>query len=149
MADMKKWVWGATTFWIAVVAAGSALAWFAIDGAGRQVTPAEPLTSTTPRPTATTALPSTSPAPTAPGAPRLGTWNGRAGTVTVGCSGRRGRLVAATPADGWRVEREDSASQVRVVFERSETEVRVRADCSAQGPGFHVETKGEGGEGND
>lgn len=149
MTDVKKWVWGGATLWLVVVAAGSVLAWLAIDGAGRQVTPAEPLTGATARPAATSAPPSPSGTPTASAAARLGTWNGRAGSMTVSCVGASGRLVGATPADGWRVERKDLGSQVRVLFERNDAEVRVRAVCSAQGPDFQVETKDERETGDD
>jgi hypothetical protein len=63
--------------------------------------------------------------------------------VTVSCTGRTVRFKGASPNDGWHVERGDtSGDSIEVKFERSETEVQVRATCASGVPRFQVETSG-------
>lgn len=171
---MKSWLWGGVALWMAIVVAGSGLAWFAIDRAGRQVSTAEPLvpdrtgatstpdtaapsptptthpttpTSSTPTPTVPTPTAAPSRSPTTEH-PRFRTWTGTAGSVTVSCSGSQSRLVGASPADGWRAERQESDDDISVTFERNEVEVEVQARCTASGPVFEVDshTEDEGQE---
>jgi len=178
----------AVTSWIAVVIAGSALTWLAINRAGDQVSSAADAEATQPvvvgtvdappsarpsrkqtaDPTADpTAKPSPSatstrtaaPAPTRPPTPRVApsrprttapsrsetrTWTGAAGFVTVSCSGSVARLQAASPNDGWSVERGDEAGDhVEVKFERDGVEVQVQALCLGGIPQFRAETGGD------
>ena len=176
----------AVTSWIAVVIAGSALTWLAINRAGDQVSSAadaeatqpvvvgrvdappsarpsakptaKPTAKPSPSPTSTrTAAPTTTPtsAPTprvAPSRPRTTapsrsetrTWTGAAGFVTVSCTGSVARLQAASPNDGWSVERGDEAGDhVEVKFERDGVEVQVQALCVGGIPQFRAETGGD------
>jgi len=174
----------AVTSWIAVVIAGSALTWLAINRAGDQVSSAgdteatqpvvvgrvdappsappsrKPTADATakPSPSATssrTAAPAPTPSPTpraAPSTPRAPapsrsetrTWTGTAGFVTVSCTGSVARLQAASPNDGWSVERGDEAGDhVEVKFERDGVEVQVQALCVGGVPQFRAETGGD------
>lgn len=154
---MTRLAWGALMLWLVVVVAGSGLAWVAIDEAGRSVGSSEPTTaaplptasatrrpSTTPSTTRTpapshTRTPST-PTRTRPAAPeRVRTWSGTPGSVTVACRGSVASLRSATPADGWRAEREDDVPGVQVKFEGSENSILVGATCDSGGvPRFRV-----------
>ena len=103
-------------------------------------TPA-PASSSPARPTV---RPTARPAPTKASTPasrtRVRSWNGAAGTVTVSCTGTDLRLIGATPADGWRVERETTRSEITVKFEQESREVHVQAHCSQGTPVFRVES---------
>ncbi|MCX6395342.1 MAG: hypothetical protein NTV23_02525 [Propionibacteriales bacterium] len=149
---MKRWIWGGAATWIGVVAAGSTIAWFAIDSAGRQVTtapvPTAPRTSVAP--SAAPSRPAASPTTGSTIRTRVGSWNGSAGSMTVSCTGRRARLTGATPADGWLAERTGDSGGVRVRFERGESEVIVRATCTTDnGPVFDVENRADDGGSDD
>lgn len=166
---MKKWRWIGALVWLAVVAGAASIAWFAIDQAGRAVTDSDsgksvlgpgslatllPITpaSTTPAPSRTPhSTPSRTPgrpstptpaSPTAPATERL--WTGTAGTVSASCNGTALRLLGASPADGWRVDRDSPAT---VLFERASTEVRVRMWCSAGVPVFYASVTNAGTDG--
>lgn len=110
-----------------------------------------PTTSATARPgnsptrTPSESTPSAAPDRPTPAAdrPRVRTWTGAAGSLTVSCTGLRGEYISASPADGWRVERRDSGSRIRVTFERNESEVEVEARCASSGPVFDVDTRAE------
>jgi hypothetical protein len=165
MVDVTRMAWGGVLLWLFVVVAGSAVAWVAIDEAGRGIGSSEPSftasagptgSATTPprstpthrpsptsRPSSTrpTSGPTTGATPTTSGptaVERVRTWSGTAGTVTVACRGAAASLRAATPADGWRAEREDSGPGVRVKFERGETTTVVTATCAGGVPRFRV-----------
>jgi hypothetical protein len=78
-----------------------------------------------------------------PARTEIRTWSGVAGSVTVSCTGRTVRFKGASPNDGWHVERGDtSGDSIEVKFERSETEVQVRATCASGVPRFQVQTSG-------
>lgn len=169
---MTRMVWGGAVLWVAVVVIASALAWVAIDQAGRQVSasgilispgaasvssaqasrtppprptrrpasePSHPQSSTnapaTTRPPIVTAVPTRTPAaPT-----RVRSWSGSAGTVTVSCNGTTAQLISASPADGWRAERQAVAGGVGVQFDRGDTsQMLLSATCSGTGPVFKV-----------
>lgn len=75
------------------------------------------------------------------------TWSGAAGTVTVACTSRTAQLKGTSPADGWHVEVNDaSGAEIEVKFERSESEVQVKATCVDGVPRFQVESGGESGD---
>lgn len=164
----RMWVL-ATAAWAAVVIAGSALTWLAIDHAGQQVTSEAATGATQPAvvgtagstPTATgtstggpspsaepsagstpTATTSTSPKASSPPRAETRTWSGAAGSVTASCTGRTPRLRGAYPNDGWLVEHDDDAESdgVEVKFEKNESEVKVRTTCVDGVPRFRVES---------
>lgn len=168
--------------WLAVVIAGSALTWVAIDRAGQQVTGSPGASSTQPAvvgtvgtaPTSgpsarqspaatrsaeptTSAAPTSAPAPTRTSSPgRSGssapkpapvvrtetrTWTGAPGWVTVACTGSRATLKAASPNDGWSLERGDTyGDDIEVKFSSGGTEVQVKATCVGGVPRFGVES---------
>ena len=112
-------------------------------------TPATPPSS----PAASSSTAGPKPSPTA-AEPKVGTWQGAAGSVTVQCVGSRISLVSATPNDGWRVEVDERGpAEVEVEFKtggEDEREVKVRARCVGGAPKFTVESdEGDGGEGED
>lgn len=156
--------------WCVTVAAAVGVGWGAIELVGDDVGPGPAVTAPTVAPATTAAATSTpsatpsrrpstsarptpsatrsaSPTPTprrttaAPSAPTVKTWTGAAGSVRVSCTGGVIKLVGATPADGWRVERAESGSDVDVRFERGESEVEVEARCGPNGPVFQVESE--------
>lgn len=163
---MKHATGAGIVLWCVTVAAAVGVGWGAIELVGDDVGPgpsvAAPITaSTTPAPTITpsakpTPKPSSrptssvtrtaTPAPTSrattapPAVATVKTWTGAAGSVRVSCTRGVIKLVGATPADGWRVERAESDSDVEVRFERAESEVDVKARCGASGPVFSVES---------
>jgi len=154
--------------WCVTVAAAVGVGWGAIELVGDDVGPgpsvlaptsspattlaatstpsAKPSRSPSARPTPT-ATRSATPAPTprrtttAPPVSMVKTWTGTAGSVRVSCTGGVIKLIGATPADGWRVERAESGSDVDVRFERGESEVEVEARCGPSGPVFQVESE--------
>jgi hypothetical protein len=70
------------------------------------------------------------------------TWIGAAGKVTARCKDAVISLVAATPADGYRVEIKDRGPvQLSFEFERGEAdkETRLRATCVDGHPAFTKE----------
>lgn len=149
---MNKVAWGGAALWLLVVTVGAGVAWIAIDRAGQQISTSGPSLSTpSPAPTDTTRVPatprssqppSTASSPTAPTSPTparaVRTWSGQPGSLTVACVGTTGRLVSATPADGWRVDHGGSDSRVEVTFESGAKEVEVRATCATTKPVFEV-----------
>lgn len=105
-----------------------------------------PTATATARPSATATRPATvAPTPrtttAAPSRQIVKTWSGTAGSVRVSCTGSTIKLLGATPADGWRVERAEAGSDVDVRFERGEDEVEVEARCGPSGPVFSVESE--------
>lgn len=165
MVTVNKMAWGGTALWVLVVLAGSGVAWVAIDQAGQQVTvvgpsivpstrpvtaapvrtpssTAKPTRTATAAPSTRTSSPTVRPSPSRASTPaprtRVRSWNGTAGTVTVSCTGAVLRLVGATPADGWRVEREASRSEITVKFERESAEIEVQARCAQGTPTFRA-----------
>lgn len=154
--------------WTAVVVLVSFATWRVIDGAGNElgessadVLPgAQTSTPSTPQPTPTptasrtptptrpgTSPPSgVSPTPTASAQPavHVRTWRGRAGSVTVACTGDSLRLEGATPSDGYRVDENESdgGREIEVKFKRvsgAEDEVEIHATCRAGTPVFSVD----------
>lgn len=166
MGNVKRSMWAGVALWCVTVVAAVGVGWAAIELVGDDVGPgaavtaptaqavatptatptpsAKPSPSASARPTAT-ATRSVTPAPTprattaAPAAATVKTWTGAAGSVRVSCTGGTIKLLGATPADGWRVERAESGSDVDVRFERGEDEVEVEAQCGSNGPVFSVE----------
>ncbi|HET7735332.1 MAG TPA: hypothetical protein VFK52_05120 [Nocardioidaceae bacterium] len=160
--------------WTAVVVLVSFAIWVVIDGAGGEL--GEDATEVTsglttasvptqqPRPTRTasrtpSATPSSSPPTSAPEAPtsadpptaapppaQVRTWQGRAGSVTVACTGATLSLKGAAPSDGYRVDKRESSGgrEIEVRFEQvsgGEDEVEVHASCRAGTPVFEVDDK--------
>ncbi len=78
--------------------------------------------------------------PTAPN-PELRTWSGKAGSVTVSCTGSLIRLVSAQPNVGYRVEVDRGTREVQVVFQRTGegAEVQITGVCSGGTPQLHSE----------
>lgn len=169
----RLWVL-AVTAWIGVVIAGSALTWLAIDSAGQQVTSSSSFTATTPTPSPTQRpdeTPTTAPAkpkrtPTRSSSPvppqtrytwtprptpppplrsETRTWTGTAGSLTVSCTGGTVRFLAASPNNGWQVERGDlSGDSIEVKFSRTGTQLQVQASCVQGVPAFQVDSSGGG-----
>ena len=153
---MSKRMWVlATTAWIAVVIAGSALTWVAIDRAGQQVSgepsaaQTQPIMIGTILPPATdTTIQSRTSTPTAPTAPIASsastatrTWSDAAGTVTVSCTSQTARLMGTSPSDGWHVDVSDSSGdEVKVKFKNEKSKIQVKATCSGGVPRFQVES---------
>lgn len=152
--------------WCVTVAAAVGVGWGAIELVGDDVGPGPSVTAPTTSPATTpaatsapsakpsrspsarpTATRSATPAPTprrttaGPSVATVKTWTGTAGSVRVSCTGGVIKLIGATPADGWRVERAESGSDVDVRFERGESEVEVEAKCGTNGPVFRVESE--------
>lgn len=96
----------------------------------------------TPTPTTAATTRSATPRTSAPPVRTvIRTWSGASGSVTVACTGDRGRLRGATPVDGWVVERNDEPDdEVEVKFEKGEVEIKVKATCVGGVPKFRVET---------
>jgi len=100
-----------------------------------------------PRPTEH--VPAPSPRVNLPSRSETRTWNGAAGFVTVSCTGAVAHLQAASPNDGWSVERGDeSGDHVQVKFERDGVEVQLEGLCVGGVPQFRAETSGDGSEGS-
>jgi hypothetical protein len=71
------------------------------------------------------------------------TWSGKAGTVSVSCTGKRLRLIAAQPNVGYRVEVENEGSdELKVKFEPSGDggETVVKAVCRGGTPRLTIES---------
>jgi len=160
--------------WLAIVAIVSAITWFLIDAAGRDVltsgqastlptaggnasqdtpsgTPGGDRTSSpgtaSPRSTAT---PDTT-APVVPGTVQVRAWQGAAGTVVARCAGSAVTLQSATPTDGWRIEvKERGPREIEVEFEQnggSEGRTRVDGGCAGGVPRFVVDASSDGDDG--
>lgn len=99
--------------------------------------------------TSAPSTPTAPPASSTPSAPpsQERTWTGAAGSVTARCVGSDARIIGASPAYGWHVEREGGDDGVK--FERNEVETRVRVDCRGGVPVFEVRTEGESEGGED
>lgn len=169
----RAWVL-AVTAWLGVVLAGSALTWIAINRAGQQVTSSSVFTgvtqssSPTPRPSARPPKPRATPKPRRTGVPsaaptqpsgaatsqrytppparsEVRTWSGAPGSMTVSCSGSTARFVAASPNNGWQVERGDlTGDSIEVKFSKTGAQVQVQATCSGGIPAFQVDSSGGG-----
>jgi hypothetical protein len=62
----------------------------------------------------------------------------------VSCAGRVATNKGASPNDGWHVEQaDDPGDDIEVKFERSNSEVKVRATCVNGVPRFEVESGGD------
>ena len=111
---------------------------------GRPSPSPTPSRTTSPAPAPTRhVVPSPAKSP-APSRSETRTWTGTAGFVTVSCAGSVARLQAASPNDGWSVERGDeSGDHVEVKFERNGVEVQVQALCVGGIPQFRAETGGD------
>ena len=152
--------------WLAIVVAVSAITWFVIDAAGRDVltsgqastlptaggaasqdtpsgTPGGDRTSSpgpsSPRSTATR----DATAPAIPGTVQVRAWQGAAGTVVARCTGSSVTLQSATPTDGWGIEvKERGPREIEVEFEQngeSEGRTRVEGGCAGGVPRFVVD----------
>jgi hypothetical protein len=103
-----------------------------------------PASETEPQPAAPApapAAPAPAPAPAAPApAPAPSQWTGAAGSVVVQCNGDAITLQAATPADGYEVEVDESGpEEVKVEFESEESDAEVEAVCAGGTAQMHAE----------
>jgi hypothetical protein len=104
--------------------------------AGRPTAPAP--TPSSPSPSAS--IPS--PAPTSQTG-RSATWQGRPGSVTVGCAAGGASLESASPSDGYRVQVGGRGpGEVEVTFRGGGLRVQVTAGCASGLPRFRTEGEG-------
>lgn len=144
--------------WLATVAAVSATAWLAIDRAGRSITgidvgslrvpsPAAPAPTVAATPTPPPSSGSSSPSLTPSPDHHDRSLSLLGGQVSVRCTGTTIRLRIAQPANGWRVEVNESGPfEVELEFTRGEDESggesRVSAVCNKGAPQFSLEDNG-------
>jgi hypothetical protein len=104
--------------------------------------PTEPSGST---PGMTTPDPTT-PAPTGTPAARSASQSGTGGTVVIRCVGGVAELVRAIPRQGFAVEPDDSAAEVKFSSDSHRTEIK--ATCAGGQPQFSLKEDDRGGGGN-
>ena len=126
---MRVWGWlAAALVWLLAVAVVAAVAWFAMDSAGREVAGADGAVrlvaaaqpSGAPASTAadvTRTPPSSTPSVPGSGGGRTGTYSSEAGDVVVRCAGDSVAGWAMRAADGWRAEAAPVAGgRLKVLF---------------------------------
>jgi len=146
--------------WLVAAALTVGVSWSAISVVREAVVPQAAVAPGLPTPEetrpATTGPPAGGPAGTATATPtarpgstagRVVLATGRGGTATVRCSGGVPEFVNLVPQQGYRVDRDDSGTEVE--FSSPDHRTEITASCAGGIPRASVEEKGGRGGGSD